>query len=223
MSANLPWLTVSMFAPSFSKRPAGDELPGVDADRSGQRARLRDDDVAGGGHVVPAGRGQVRHRDDRPAAPWSFVIISSRQITSDATDDPPGLSIRRMMAFAPLPRASPDVLDERVRTQARSIDGIEAALAADDRAHGVDHGDARVVATRRAPPRSQRRSRRLRSARRATHVADIVELVLVGELVDQPFTRSASSGRNGPRSISARTSSSGLRRPSAIARTSCWN
>jgi hypothetical protein len=27
------------------------------------------------------------------------VIISSRQITSDATDDPPGLSTRRMIAL----------------------------------------------------------------------------------------------------------------------------
>ncbi|MNC90236.1 hypothetical protein D3C83_63110 [compost metagenome] len=33
---------------------------------------------------------------------WSRVIISSRQITSDATDDPPGLSTRRMIAFTEL-------------------------------------------------------------------------------------------------------------------------
>ena len=35
-----------------------------------------------------------------------MVIISSRQITSEATDDPPGLSIRTTSAFAPLSRAS---------------------------------------------------------------------------------------------------------------------
>ena len=38
--------------------------------------------------------------------PLSLVIISSRQITSEATDEPPGLSMRTIIALAPLSRAS---------------------------------------------------------------------------------------------------------------------
>ena len=47
----------------------------------------------------------------------SRVIISSRQITSDAIDDPPGLSTRSTIALMESSsRDAPDLLDHRVRS-----------------------------------------------------------------------------------------------------------
>ena len=215
-----------MLAPSLSKRPAGDELAGVDADRSGERAGLRHEHVAGHRDVIAARRRQVGHRDDdRPlAARRSCVIISSRQITSDAVEAPPGLSMRRTIArIDESARICADVFDDRIRADHRPVDRVVAAAARRDRADGVEHGNLAAAAHAERFPASRARSRRFRPACSVpgppTSSTRSSSSSSYARSSTSPW-RSASSGRSGPSSMAARTSASVLRRPSAIARTS---
>ena len=118
-----------------------DELAGIDANRSGERARLGDDGVAGQGNVVATRRGQVRHRDNQRTR----VLARDRQLSPNhvggrgrpaRTVDPEHDGANRAVGpcFA-------DVLHQRVSTDDGAVERIEAARPGVDHADGVDDGD----------------------------------------------------------------------------------
>src|SRR4029453_15732448 len=84
----------------------------------------------------------------------------------------------------------PDVLNERVRTDDRPVQRIEATLPAVDRPSGIDHGDSRT------PVEADRRKTDARvvvvfKAPRGPVVAQlVVDLILVRQLVDQALAQS---------------------------------
>ena len=211
--------SLSMLAPSFSSVPADHELPRVDADRSGQRARLRDDGVAADRDVVAARRGQVRHRhDDRPARA-AREIDSSRQMTSEAVDDPPGLSTRSTMA-----RTARSARALRMYSTSESEPTTAPLTGSKPLLPDAMTPTALITATRgaardaRPTPTTPSRSRRPRSSVAVRQVGvHVVELVVVRHVVDQAQAQGLVGQERALVDERRARRPRGLRRPSAMA------
>ena len=122
---------------------AGDELAAEDADRSGQRRRLRDDHLPGHRDVVPARRGQIRHRhDQRPIRP---LVLRDDELTPDRVGgrrrSARAVDAQHDGAHRSVAARLADVLDQRVGAGDGAVHRIVAALAAVDGAGRIDDGD----------------------------------------------------------------------------------
>ena len=166
------------------QRPLQHELAGHDANRAGDRPRLRDDLVGRHGHVVAARRGDVAHRHDH-----RLDVARQHQLAPDdlrgdrrsarAVDPDDDGAHRRVHTDSPNP------LHERLRPDDVAAGPIEGALPAGNRADGVQQRDA--GAARARPDRA--RHARERVAVEPDGAGDrrrIVELILVAERVDEP-------------------------------------
>ena len=167
---------------------AGDDLAAEDADRPGQRRRLRDDDLRRHRDVVAARGGEIGHRRDqrsiRALLPRDHQLapdrVRGRRRAAGAVDAQHDRAHRAVAASAA------DVFDEGIGSHRCAVDRIEAALAAGDGAGGVDDRDARpaIEAERRGADARIVVAVDLRSALAAAQL--VVDLVLVGDVVDQP-------------------------------------
>ena len=131
--------------------------------------------------------------------------ISSRQIASLAVADPPGtVDAHDDRAQRGVLAGLANRLDQRFRADRLAVEWVEAALSADDRAGGVDHGHTRsAVQAQRRQAHARVVGGIKRRHVRPSRVAQLLHhLILVCHLVDQPCTSSASSARNGPSSTS---------------------
>ena len=131
--------------PELFVHAAGDEFAADDADRSGQRRRLCDDNLRGHRNVVPAGGCKIGHRRDE--RPIGALVLRDRQLapdrvrrcgrparTVDAQDDRADGAVLARLA---------DVFDQRIGTHDRAVERVVAALAAGNRAGRIDHRNPR--------------------------------------------------------------------------------
>ena len=205
-------------------RAAGHELAAEDADRAGQRRRLRDDRAA------PPSRRSSRQRPQGPtstrrAAGRAFRRASRR---ARARSRRRRCSIRRgcrcartIARTSSSARAARMAFTRRVDPATSPFSGSNPLVTGIDDAGDVDHGHARRVA-RRQP---LRRYAAVAVAFDRAALADravIVELVFVRQRRRRGRRAAPARRRNGPWSISARTSSTCFLRASAMPRTS-WS
>jgi hypothetical protein len=131
-----------------------DELSAEHADRRGDRPRLRDDLVRRHRDEVAAGAREVAHADD-DRLPRLLRETVSRQIVSEATYDPPGLSTRKITAWtSSSSRAARSAAETVSDPIADPESGLKPPGAALDRAHPVHERD--LLSSRVGPPRASR-------------------------------------------------------------------